>query len=132
MFAAMFGGSLVGTLIGVLYNGVILGQRVPAITLALALLGESFVGARYARRALGRPLTADQRTRLAVYYSVGLAAIISAFFAWKPRLLPLPLLHRIEELSGAGIAVALGVALLAVGATALLRYLLLSLFAPRR
>jgi len=43
-----------------------------AVTLALALVGEAFFGARYARRALGRPLTADQKARVAIYYSVAL------------------------------------------------------------
>jgi hypothetical protein len=128
----MLGGGVLGALAGMLYNGLVLGQRVPAITIALALLGESLLASRVARRAAGRPLTPDQRTRLAIYYSVGFAVLVTAVFAIKPSWLPHTLMHRLEDLSGTGVAVALGFAVLAVSATALLRYLLLSLLSPRK
>jgi hypothetical protein len=45
--------------------------------------------------------------------------------------LPVPLLDAVEHLSSGGIALLLVSSLLALSAIALLRYLLLALFAPR-
>jgi hypothetical protein len=62
---------------------------VPWIPPILALLGESFLGARAARRALGRPLTSDQRARLALWYTVGTSAIAAPIALWRlPRAAP--------------------------------------------
>jgi putative ABC transport system ATP-binding protein len=130
VFAAMLGGGVLGLILGFVYTKLVLAHSVPWIPPILALLGESFFGARAARRALGRPLTSDQRARLALWYTVGTSAIAAPIALWRlPRA---ALVERIEQASSGGIALTLAIVALAIGAAALLRYLLLSLLGPRK
>jgi putative ABC transport system ATP-binding protein len=128
-YAAMFGGSLLGACTGLLYNGIVLQQKVIGIVLALAALGESLLAARVGRRKLGRPLTGDQRARMAITYTVATALVLAPFLLYR---VPLPIATRLEELPTGGLVLTGFVFVLALAALGLLRFLLLSLFSPRK
>jgi putative ABC transport system ATP-binding protein len=127
IYLAMFLGGLAGALVGALYDAAILGATVAWIPPAIGVLGEAFVGARFAKRKLGRALTSDQRARVAIAYTIGVLLIAAPILWWK---MPAPLASHVEHLTSGAAVLALGVALLAVLALALLRFLLLSLFSP--
>ncbi len=127
VFAAMWAAGSAGSLLGVLYNKLILDASVPAVTVAFGVLLESFVAARYAKRKLGRPLSQDQRARVALYYTLFNGVFVALALALK---MPDVVAERLGHgASSAGLVV---VALCSfVVAVSLLRFLLLSLFAPR-
>jgi putative ABC transport system ATP-binding protein len=129
VYAAMLGGSLLGALTGFAYNGIVLGDKVTWIVLALALLGESFLGARVGKRRLGRPLTNDQRARIGIVYTLATVAVVAPYFLYR---VPQPIVARLEGLSVGALTATGLVFVLGVAAMALLRFLLLSLFAPKR
>jgi putative ABC transport system ATP-binding protein len=106
-----------------------------------ALLCESWVATRSGRRRLGYPLTSDQRVRLALWYTLGTSAVVTGLifaftFAWPIALDAFAggsLLARLSRhVSGRGAAVIVGAGLIFHAALVLLRYLLLTLFNPRR
>ena len=125
VYAAMFTGLVLGALVGLVYDAAILGQTGPVIPALVGLAVESWLGARSARRRLGRPLTSDQRGRAAITYTVATTAIAALLFGWLavPKIPP----SRLDMLAGGRVAMALVVVALIVGALSLLRYLLLSL-----
>jgi putative ABC transport system ATP-binding protein len=127
VYMAMVMGALLGALGGSLY-GVVLGQVYPWITLTCAALGSTYLGARSGKRRVGHPLKADQRVRLALWYTSGLALVTGPLVMAWPQLLPKSVLDRFEGLSPAAMAGALALIVLSFGAVALLHYLLLSLF----
>ena len=126
VFFVMFLGALLGAIVGLIYNSVVLAQSIGWITAGLSLLGESFVAARFARRRLGRPMTNDQRSRVALWYTVATAVMAAPILVWRLPKLPPAVIARFESVSSAAILFA------ALGAMALLRYLLLSLFSPKK
>jgi putative ABC transport system ATP-binding protein len=111
-------------------------------TQALALVAEAWRGAVSSRRRLGYPLTSDQRVRLALWYTVvtggfGVAIAMAATFGKLFRLVPLlqqwSLVALVaDRLAGRGVPVMIGALVGFHVAIVLLRYLLLSLFNPRR
>jgi hypothetical protein len=117
-------------LAGLLYGAVVLGHPYAWIYALTAVLGASFVGARYGSRRVGHPLKTDQRVRLAMWFTSALASLMGVVLLARPSVLSGPLRERFDGLSSAGVAGGLVVALLGVGAVALLHYLLLSLFTP--
>jgi putative ABC transport system ATP-binding protein len=127
VYAAMLGGGLLGAAVGGLYDAVVLGQKVLFIPALLGVLGEAFVGARFAKRKLGRALTGDQRARVAIAYTIGLALLATPIAWWK---MPAAFGARLEHLGAGGAVLSAFVAVLAVAALALLRFLLLALFSP--
>ena len=129
VYAAMFFGSLFGALAGLAYNGLVLGDKVMWIVLAVAALGESFLGARVGKRKLGRPLTNDQRARVGIVYTLATVALAAPYFLYR---VPQPIASRLEGLSVGALTATALVFVLGVAALALLRFLLLSLFAPKR
>jgi len=128
VYGAMFGGALLGALAGLGYDVAVLDARVAWVPLVLAAVGEAWLGAWWGERRLGRPLTADQRARAAVAYTVGLSVAVAPLVLWKIDWLPRPVLARMGHLSGGGALTAVGGLLFALVALALLRFLLLSLF----
>jgi putative ABC transport system ATP-binding protein len=133
LYAAMFGAGIGGALLGALYDGVVLGQRVAWVIALCMVIAETWAGARLgAKRQQGKPLTADQRGRVAVLYTCGVTLpVVAAILALAVNKLPLPWLDGVEHLSSGGVALALLSSLVSLAAIALLRFLLLSLFAPR-
>ena len=129
VYVAMLMGALLGALAGSLY-GVLLGHSYPWITLVFAALGSTYFGARSGKRRVGHPLKQDQRVRVALWYTSGLAGLLGPLVLIWPDLLPKALLDRFEGLSSAALAGTLALIVLSFGAVALLHYLLLSLFTP--
>jgi putative ABC transport system ATP-binding protein len=129
IYLMTFFGFLGGALAGVLYNSIILASKNAIIPALAGIVLETYVGARYGRTKLGRPMTPDQKGRLAVWYSVAFTALagLVAAFSVMPKL---PVSALSNEITSAKVAMGLGLVLLVVASTALLRYLLLSLFAP--
>jgi putative ABC transport system ATP-binding protein len=133
LYAAMFGAGLGGALLGAAYDGLVLGQRVAWVVALAMVVCEAWAGARLgAKRQLGKPLTTDQRGRVAIVYTCAVTLPIAALvLALAVNKLPLRWLDGVEHLSSGGVALALLTSLVALGALSLLRFLLLSLFAPR-
>jgi putative ABC transport system ATP-binding protein len=133
LYAAMFGAGLGGALLGLVYDGVVLGQKVPWVMALCTVIVEAWVGARFgAKRQQGKPLTADQRGRVAIVYTCGVTLPFTALvLALAVNKLPIAWLDAVEHLSSGGVALALLTSLSALAALSLLRFLLLSLFAPR-
>ena len=133
LYAAMFGAGIGGALLGALYDGVVLGQRVAWVVALCMVVAEAFAGARLgAKSQQGKPLTTDQRGRVAILYTCGVTLpVLAAVLALAVNKLPLPWLDGVESLSSGGVALALLSSLATLAAIALLRFLLLSLFAPR-
>jgi putative ABC transport system ATP-binding protein len=133
VYAAMFGGALLGQVVGIAYSAIVLGQRVAWIPPVLSLLFECFIGARYARRRLGRLLTRDQRWRMALWYTIGLAAITGPLIAWLviPKL-PGTFAEKFDHITSGGVALVLVAIIVGLGLLAVVRYLLVTLFSPRK
>jgi len=127
VYLTMWAAGVGGSLLGVLYNKVILDKPVPAVTIAFGVLMEAFIAARFAKRKLGRPLSSDQRARVALYYTLFNGVFVALALGIK---MPDVVAERLSHgASSAGLAV---VALLSFVVTlSLLRYLLLALFAPK-
>jgi putative ABC transport system ATP-binding protein len=132
VFAAMLAAGLAGVLGGVLYNRLVIDHAVPWIPLGLGVLAEAWVAARYGKKRVGRPLTPDQRARVSLYYTLGIAALLAPFALWQlPDAAP-QLAARLGALGSAQVGAVLLVGVLGVLAVSLLRYLLISLFSPSR
>jgi putative ABC transport system ATP-binding protein len=108
---------------------------------SFGLLCETWRASRSGRRRLGYPLTSDQRVRLALWYTLVTGALVTALVvgltfaapAALPGLSGWSLLATLSlRLSGRGPAVIVGAGLIFHAALTLLRYLLLTLFNPRR
>jgi putative ABC transport system ATP-binding protein len=146
-----YGAAFVGSILGVLYGKLVFaiaGVVHPAAAVVangVGLLVWARFAARSGRKRLGYPMTNEQRIRLALWYTLGASALVlglitavtfampggaSTFFqglvGWS---LVADLTTR---LSSRGAAVIVGGVVIANAALVLLRYLLLSLFNPRR
>jgi hypothetical protein len=107
-----------------------------------AVFGEvtkAWVGARWGRRSLGNPMTADERWRVAFAYTFGVTgpglAVLTALAVWPRSAQWFGLLFVLESVAGVlarGWLVFVAAISGAVAGLVLLRYLLLSLLAPRR
>jgi putative ABC transport system ATP-binding protein len=129
VYMAMVMGAILGAITGSLY-GLLLGQTYAWITLGCAALGATYFGARSGKRRVGHPLKPDQRVRVALWYTSGLALLFGPIVLVWPSILPKAVLDRFEGLSSAALAGTLAIIVLSFGAVALLHYLLLSLFTP--
>jgi putative ABC transport system ATP-binding protein len=130
VYASALLGAASGALTGVAYERLVLDATAPWIPLALALAGEAFFASRSARRAFGRPLLNDERGRLALYYTVGSAAVAAPIAGLlAPRS---ALFETLEGAASAKIPLFLAGTVVALAALSLLRYLLLALLGPRR
>jgi len=141
VYAMMFLGELGGDVATALYVGWVASLSAWKLFWLRRLVGEltkAWAGARWSRRVLGRPATRDQRVRMALWYTVvvtcGLGSAMLAALLWLP--LKAPWVARAVDLVARALArgpVEIGaIALGAMGGTVLLRYLLLTLFGPRR
>jgi putative ABC transport system ATP-binding protein len=126
VYLAMLGGAVGGALVGAVYDAVILGQRVGWVLALCAIIGEAWLASRVAASRLGRPLSSGQRLRVALNYTLVLAAVQAVVIAFVR-------VSAFSHFSGTRGALLFAlVATLWVGAFALLRYLLLSLFGSLR
>jgi putative ABC transport system ATP-binding protein len=111
-------------------------------THVVGLIFESWRGAASARKRLGFPAASDQRARLALWYTVGtglagvlvvLAVTFAKMFSVMAALGQWSLVAMLaDRLVSRGAGVAIGAQCIFLAALVLLRYLLLSLFNPRR
>jgi ABC-type polar amino acid transport system ATPase subunit len=135
---------LAGTIAGLQYlvHGLNLLAGGHSLLWLSALAGEcaaGWVGSRWLRRRLGRPTTSDQRVRVALWLTAGLSAaavalVVGASYSssilareWFQRLL-----DEVAGVAQRGAPIVVVVSLASVGLLVLLRYLLLTLFNPRR
>jgi putative ABC transport system ATP-binding protein len=127
VYFAMFGGGVLGAALGSAYATFVLDAFALASALVFAILSEAAAGAWFSSRAVGRPLTNDQRVRIALTQTVIFALLVGPLLAFGVLPGATRLLDRLEAVSAtAGLAV-LGVSALALATLALGRYLLLTL-----
>jgi putative ABC transport system ATP-binding protein len=129
LYATMAAGGLAGIVLGLLYCSVIVGVRSTAIPIAFGFVLEAVAAVWYATKHMGRPLTNDQRVRVALGYTVAVALVVGPLTALGAMPWSKPLLDRIEGLSGLRMGAALVIALLGLATVALARYLVLALLA---
>jgi putative ABC transport system ATP-binding protein len=138
---AMLGvGDLMGETVAAAYVGLVLRLSVLKFLWVGLIAGEitkSWLGARWARRALGKPSTSDHRVRLALWYTMAVTCAVVALPLVGVFVLPQSFVSKLDgflepvvQLWERGWAV-LAVVVACVGCTVLLRYLLLTLFNPR-
>ncbi|HSO39199.1 MAG TPA: ABC transporter ATP-binding protein [Labilithrix sp.] len=130
LYVAMAAAGIAGIVLGNLYAKVVLDTPAGVIPLIFGFVIEALVAAWYGRRRFGRPLTSDQRVRVAVTYTLVVACVLGPLYAlgWMPG--AKELLDRLDGLSSGGVVAALGVTLLGLSTVALARYLLLALVSP--
>jgi putative ABC transport system ATP-binding protein len=115
-----------GLALGAAYAVLVLGGPSLYAALAGAVLLDGMLTIRYARRAVGRVVTTDQRARMALWGTPGILTVALLVVAWsRGAWLRDAFTRTPPTLLFVG-----GVLLFA--AVALLRYLLYTLFAPRR
>ena len=130
LYLAMVVGALAGMVLGNLYASAILDVQTPLIAWVFAFFFEALAAVWYAARSLGRPLTSDQRIRVALTYTLGAAIVLAPLTAFGLVPWSKSVLARLEGLSSSGVVLALGVVLLGLATVSLARYLVLALFAP--
>ncbi|HEY1695939.1 MAG TPA: ABC transporter ATP-binding protein [Polyangiaceae bacterium] len=131
VFGMMWLGNLVGMIAGALYVGLAMGlplAKFAWVCAATAEVFKAFFGARWARRRLGHPATSDQRVRMSLSYSLVVTAPILVGLTFLPAKMLGPLTEAVARRT----PVVVGVAALVLACLVLLRYLLLTLFNPRK
>ncbi len=123
-------GGVLGIVLGVAYCRAVLDVSSTLIPIAFAFVLEAIFAVRYAQKAMGRPLTSDQRVRVALGYTLGVGLLLApptalGWMPWSKQVLDL-----LAGLSGSRLALALGALVLALVTVALARYLVLALVAP--
>jgi putative ABC transport system ATP-binding protein len=141
-YAMMLVGELAGEALAAAYIAFVLRLGVIELLFAGAIAGEigkAWFGARWARRALARPSTSDQRVRMALWYTMTVTCGALAVLLLAAVALPASMASKLAwmmdivvQVSDRGWAVLIAVVFVGVGCTVLLRYLLLSLLNPRR
>jgi putative ABC transport system ATP-binding protein len=144
-YAMMALGELAGIQVTLAYLAFVLRLNAWKYAGVAVLAGEitkAALGARWARRRLGRPATVDQRVRMAFGYTMAVTcpgvALMGLVFTRAPSLAsvaagPIDALQSLADRGPVNGSFLLALLLFAaVCGTVLLRYLLLSLFNPRR
>jgi putative ABC transport system ATP-binding protein len=130
LYAAMAAAGIGGLLLGKIYSSLVLDASTPIPPLAFAFFLEAFVASWFGYKRFGRALTTDQRARIAIFYTLGVAALLAlptafGMMPWSDRVL-----DRFKELSSGGVALAILVVALSFGAIALARFLVIALMSP--
>jgi hypothetical protein len=123
LYAAMLAATVAGQFLGIGVDVLALGRKALWVPLALSVLLEALVAARFGAASMGRELTGAQRGRLSAYYSLGLAAITLPLAVW---------VAASDGRSLAPTVRALAIVLVGFAAATLLRWALMSLFTRRR
>ncbi|MDP9150115.1 MAG: hypothetical protein M3O36_09270 [Myxococcota bacterium] len=133
VYVAMLGATVAGQVGGMAIDAVAMGRRVLWFPLALSVVLEAVVGARFGASLLGRPLTSSESGRVSIYYSAGLAAVSLPLALWTgiSTGMAMPAQDGLMGwLRAAGVVLALAVGVFAGGA--LIRQLLMLLLARTR
>jgi putative ABC transport system ATP-binding protein len=136
VYAMMALGDLLGAALGAVYVAAVLGLDLKThawAPLAVGELTKAWVGARWARKRVGHPATGDQRARMSLWYSLLWTAPLMGLSTLAPPPGPGKPDHLAFLTAAAGHpAGLLAVFALVLSGLVLLRYLLLTLFNPRR
>jgi putative ABC transport system ATP-binding protein len=130
LYAAMAAAGIGGLVLGKLYSSLVLDASTPIPPVAFAFFLEAFVAAWFGYKRFGRSLTTDQRARIAIFYTLGVASLLAlptalGMMPWSDRLL-----DRLKELSSGGVALAILFVALSFVAVALARFLVIALMSP--
>jgi putative ABC transport system ATP-binding protein len=132
VYAGMLGAGVSGALASAIYGEIVLGTRALPVVLLAMVLAETWAGARIGGKHQARAFTPDQRGRVATIYTTAVTLPVMGLGMWfGVNRLPPSMLDRVEHLSSRGTALSLLLILGGFAGLTLLRYLLLSLFAPR-
>jgi hypothetical protein len=129
VYMMMLLGTIVGGAVGAIYGAVVLQHVYAWIALTGAAFGEALVASWYARKKLGKPLTSDQRARVGVWSTAATLVPITGALAIAIGAFPKMLWSALAPMREMNPATLGAVWVLSFGALALLRYLLLTLFA---
>jgi hypothetical protein len=129
LYAAMLAATIAGQFLGIGVDALAIGRKVLWIPLALSVLLEAIVAARFGAARLGHELTPRQSGRLSAYYSLGLGAITLPLAVWVAASDGRSLLPAVATRD---VVQALVVVLAGFAAVTLLRWALMSLFTRRR
>jgi hypothetical protein len=128
VYAAMFGATVAGQLVGMGVDAFIVGRRVVWVPLGCSVVLEALVGARSGVSRISRRLTGAEWGQVSAYYSGCLAAFSLPLAVWT--------LAYNRRLAGAAssreFVLALGVILVGVAVATVVRQALMILFASRR
>jgi hypothetical protein len=131
VYAAMFGGAILGQIVGIAFDKIVFDRHVVAVPIALSAVLESLIGARFARYKLGHVLSGSERWRLALWYTLALAGFTAPIVGWMLfQRFAGPGAHAAP--SGGTVALVVVAIVAGLGALALLHYLLITLFSPKR
>ena len=130
LYLAMVAAGIAGVVLGSLYANFVLDAPSTVVPIAFGFVLEAIAAAWFGGKRLGRPLTSDQRVRVAITYTLVVACVLAPAFAlgWMPG--SKVLLDRLDGLSSGGVLATLGVSALGLATIALARYLLVSLVSP--
>ncbi len=126
VYFAMLGGGIGGNLVALAFNAIV-GQRVPALGIVFALLGEAAFASWVGRRRFGRPMSVDERLRVAIYYTLVQFVIVAPILAFGASSFPGAILTTVNEHPLGAVALAL----VAVVVVSLLRFVQLSIFSRK-
>jgi hypothetical protein len=126
VYGAMFGGTVAGQFAGVALDAA-MGQRLLWVPLACSAVLEAAVGARFAASRVDRAMTVGDWGKLSAYYSLVLALFSAPLALWTAA-------SRSPQapLGGHPPSQVLSLALGALVVATLLRWGLMTIFAPRR
>ncbi|MBX3187571.1 MAG: ABC transporter ATP-binding protein [Labilithrix sp.] len=130
LYMAMAAAGALGVGIGAAYAHFVLGAPSSIVPVIFGFVLEATVAAWFGGKKLGRPLTSDQRVRVAITYTIVVAVLLAPLFALGALPGSKAMLDRLDALSSGGVVAALGVVLFGLVAVALARYLVLSLVTP--
>jgi hypothetical protein len=128
VYAAMFGATAAGQVVGMIIDVVAIGHRVVWVPLLCSVVLEAVVGARFGAVRIARPLTWGECGRLSAYYSTGLGMVSMPLAVWT--LASNPSLARVT--SARDVIVGIGVALAVLAAATVCRQMLMTFLSWRR
>jgi hypothetical protein len=129
VYGAMLAATLVGQFAGIAFDAFALHGHSPLVPLAFSVLLEGIVGARYGATLLGHPLTARDRGRISITYTLALIVVSLPLAAWLSVSGHFPLPHISASTSGValGVLFAVGLAVLCTG----VRFVVMGVFTRR-
>jgi putative ABC transport system ATP-binding protein len=130
LYVVMAAAGVAGVGLGAAYASWVLGMSSSSAPVIFGFLLEAVAAMWFGARRLGRPLTNDQRARVAITYTIVVALLLGPLVALGVLPGSKHLLDRLDGMSSGGVLAALGVTTLGLAAVALARYLVLSLVAP--
>jgi hypothetical protein len=129
VYAALLAATLAGQFVGIALDALVLHAHQALVPLACSVLLEGIAGARYGAVLLGHPLSARERARISITYTLALIVLSLPLAAWLSVSGHFPLPHISASTSGMalGLLFAAGLAVIWTG----VRFVLMGLFARR-